>query len=110
MIDFLPKLTEGRGQGRFPADFLRCPPDKIAAALKAGLYSSHNVDRFIYLVNADGDPVNSYKGIDGDMNKNVSAPYIVCTEHTKADWDAYLQAHPNYEEPTTEESTTEDNE
>ncbi len=73
--------------------------NKIARASGNGLYSSHSIDTFIYLVDSDGNPVNAYKGLNGDKNVGVSAPYIVCTKHSKLDWAAYLAAHPDYVDP-----------
>lgn len=76
--------------------------NKISRAAKNGLYASHSIDTFIYLVDANGNPVNAYKGLNGDKNVGVSAPYLVCTRHTKQDWDAYLAAHPGHEEEPQE--------
>ena len=77
----------------------------IAAASRAGLLATYAVDNFVYLVNTNGDPVNNYKGIHGDKNVGVKAPYLVCTKHTKAQWDEYLASHPWYEDNTGEEET-----
>ena len=76
--------------------------NKIAEASKNGLVYAHTIDEYIYLVDGSGEPVENYKGIDGDRNVGVSAPYIVCTVHSKANWDAYLQSHPEHEESKPE--------
>ena len=65
--------------------------NKIAEVVDKGLYYEHTVDNYIYLVDKNGEPA-SYKGIKGDANVNVNAPYIECTEHTKKDWQDYLKA------------------
>ncbi len=62
----------------------------IAAAQRNGLSSAHTKDNFIYLVDKNGNPLNSFKGINGNQNAGVDAPYLVCSIHTKAHWDAYL--------------------
>ena len=62
----------------------------IAAADGEGLKSAHTKDNYIYLVDKNGNPVNNFKGIHGDKNVGISAPYLVCTVHTKQHWDAYL--------------------
>ncbi len=65
----------------------------IAAAVGKGLSSVYTADNFVYLVNSSGDPLNSYKGIHGNKNVGINAPYLVCTVHTKAQWDAYAASH-----------------
>ncbi len=82
--------------------------NRIAQAATNGLYGSHTVDYFVYLVDAEGNPLNSYKGIKGDKNVGVAAPYLVCNKHSKADWDAYLTSNPGYTDPDApvEEPTT----
>lgn len=62
----------------------------IAAADGHGLNSAHTKDNYIYLVDRYGNPVNNYKGIHGDKNVGISAPYLICNIHTKEAWDAYL--------------------
>ena len=55
-------------------------------------------DTFIYLTTNNGADTN-FHGIKGDQNKGVNAPYIVCSEHTKASWEAY-EKNQNPEQPT----------
>ncbi len=62
----------------------------IAAAIGNGLTSPYTADNYIYLVDNNGNPVYNYHGLLGDKNVGISAPYLVCNVHTKADWDAYL--------------------
>ena len=52
--------------------------------------------RSLIVPDRNGDPVEGYKGIQGDLNKKVDAAYLVCTEHTKKDWDKYLKDHPDH--------------
>ena len=65
----------------------------IAAAQGNGLSSTHTKDNFIYLVDKNGNALSSFKGIHGDQNVGIDAPYLVCTIHTKAQWDAYVASH-----------------
>ena len=37
----------------------------------------------------------------GDVNLTVNAPYIVCTQHTKEAWQAYIGQQPGFQNPTT---------
>lgn len=69
--------------------------DDIAAASKYNLWPAHTADNYIYLVDSNGNPA-SYKGIHGNLNVGVNAPYLVCTDHTMADWKQYLNSHPGY--------------
>ncbi|MBQ4600387.1 MAG: transglycosylase domain-containing protein [Oscillospiraceae bacterium] len=59
-------------------------------------------DSYIYLVNENGTD-GKFKGIYKNANKDVNAPYIVCTEHTKESWEAYQQSllptEPEVEDP-----------
>ncbi len=77
--------------------------EDLALASKNGLWAAHKANNYIFLVDKDGEPLNEYKGIDGKQNKKVDAPYLVCNEHTKKDWDKYLKDHPDYKEPTPDE-------
>ena len=56
-------------------------------------------DNYIYLVNNNGTDAK-FKGIKNDKNKDIDAPYIVCTVHTKEAWEAYEAAHAPEPEPT----------
>lgn len=78
--------------------------DKIAEITDKGLYYEHTVDNYIYLVDKNGNPV-AFKGIHGDTNKGSNSPYIVCTEHTRKDWQDYLDAHPEELDPTVPTET-----
>lgn len=65
--------------------------DEIVKAAKVEPQSKFIADNYIYLINADGSDAN-FKGIRKNANKDVNAPYIVCTEHTQASWEAYQAA------------------
>ena len=67
----------------YPADIA-----EINQAKSSGLQPQYYADNFIYAVDASGKDT-SFKGLSGNANKNVSAPYVVCTKHTKATWEAY---------------------
>ena len=77
--------------------------DKIAAASDKGLLEAYTGDNYVYLVDSNGEPVKSYKGIHGDANEGVNEPYLVCTEHTIKDWKEYLDMNPDYKDPNEEE-------
>ena len=64
----------------------------LASAYANGLMLVHAQDNYIYLVDEKGNPLNSYHGILGKANVGISAPYLVCTDHTKAQWDAYVSS------------------
>ncbi len=80
--------------------------DEISAAAPYGLNSMFLQNKYIYLVDGDGKDA-SFKGFQNNINQGLSAPYQICTEHTKADWDSYKASHPNAE---TEDKTDTDNE
>lgn len=82
--------------------------DDIADAIGKGLMDAYTKDNCVYLVDANGEPLNTYKGFSGELNKDVDAPYIVCTEHTKKDWDDYVKLHPDIEEPEEDEDEPND--
>lgn len=66
--------------------------NEIVAAERYGLHSQHVKDNYVYLVNNDGTD-SSFKGFHNNVNQGVTAPYLVCTKHTKATWDAYIAQH-----------------
>ncbi len=67
--------------------------EEIQKAKSYRLGSQYYRDDYVYLINDDGTDGN-WKGFSGSANKNVSAPYVVCTLHTKAAWDAHQAANP----------------
>ena len=75
--------------------------DKLEAASEHGLYEAHTKDNYIYLVDRNGNPVNNFKGVAGDKNLNVSAPYLVCDYHTQEQWELYMQHINNPNQPET---------
>lgn len=79
--------------------------DEILLACKHGLTSTFQSDEYIYLVDNNGKDAVFY-GIDGDKNEGLKYPYVVGTNHTKADWEAYL-ASLNVTPPATEETVPE---
>ena len=67
--------------------------DELEEILKAKKYRlDENFLRndYIYLVDDNGNPKN-FKGLEGDANENVDAPYVVCPMHTQQAWEAYQQ-------------------
>ena len=69
---------------------------------------AYTKDNCVYLVDSNGEPLKTYKGFSGKLNEDVDAPYIVCTEHTKKDWDDYVKLHPDVEQPEEEEDEPND--
>ncbi len=66
----------------------------ILQAVDYGLSSIYDSDDYIYLVDKEGNDVSFY-GISGNINAGQSAPYKVCTKHTRAAWLAYQAQHPD---------------
>jgi hypothetical protein len=61
---------------------------ELLAAKKYKLLSEYLMDEYVYLVKKNGSDA-SWKGFDNDINKNVDAPYKVCTVHTAKTWADY---------------------
>ena len=73
--------------------------DELVKAKTNGLLPEHLRDDYIYLINDNGtDAV--FKGIEGKINQDVNAPYLVCPMHTKEAWEAY-QASVETTDPET---------
>ena len=64
--------------------------DELFAAKEHGLQQPHLADNYIYLVDNSGNPVNNFRGVEGNKNVGINAPYLVCDQHTKQQWDDYL--------------------
>ena len=71
--------------------------DEIMKAKRYGLDENFFRDDYIYLVTKDGED-ESFKGLNGNLNKNVEAPYLVCPVHTQEAWEEYQAQQPT--EPT----------
>ena len=73
--------------------------DELVKAKTNGLLPEHLRDDYIYLINDNGtDAV--FKGIEGKINQDVNAPYLVCPMHTKEAWEEY-QASVETTDPET---------
>ncbi|MBQ8797794.1 MAG: transglycosylase domain-containing protein [Oscillospiraceae bacterium] len=81
--------------------------NEILAAEKFGLHDIYTKDYYVYLINENGTD-GSFKGFHGTVNQGVTSPYMVCTQHTKAVWDAFVAMYGPAvpEEPTTPDTTT----
>lgn len=65
--------------------------DELVKAKTSGLQPEYLRDDYIYLVNDNGtDAV--FKGIESNINQDVTAPYLVCPVHTKEAWEAYQES------------------
>jgi len=71
--------------------------DDIRNAKPYGLNPLYYSDSYVYLVDNSGKD-GSFKGFDGNANKNITAPYIVATGHKKADWEDYKEGTAEKEE------------
>ena len=76
----------------------------MASGLEA-IYADENV---VYLLDSNGKP-GSFKGFDGTKNKNVDAPYLVATGHTKEDWEDYNKQEAEEEADQEQEQKPGDN-
>lgn len=74
--------------------------DELLQVEGYGLSEEYLRDDYIYYVDGSGNPLN-FKGIHGDANVGVNAPYVTCTLHTKATWDAYVASHGGGTKPGT---------
>jgi len=67
--------------------------DEIMKAKRYGLDENFFRDDYIYLVTKDGKDAK-FKGLNGDANKDVDAPYLVCPVHTEKAWAEYEAQQP----------------
>ena len=61
----------------------------IEDALNNGLKSAYGDDRYVYYISEGGADLD-WHGFNGDANSGISAPYVVCPEHNRDSWEAYL--------------------
>ena len=80
--------------------------EKINDAKGVGLVAMYYQDNYVYLVDKDGDPID-WHGFNGKANKDVEAPYIVCTIHTKEAYEAYLEEKEKEEQEKEEQEKEE---
>lgn len=74
--------------------------EEIRKAEKFGLHNEFKEDGYIYFIQDNGaDAI--FKGLHGDKNEHVDAPYVVCPVHTKEVWENYI-ANKEPEPPVTE--------
>lgn len=62
---------------------------EILKACKYGLLSYFKDNKYIYLVDKDGNDV-PFHGVDEDLQLDLDYPYIVGTKHTKRTWQQYV--------------------
>ena len=79
--------------------------DSIAGVKSQGLDPFYYQDNYVYLTDNSGNDA-SFKGFNGNLNQNVSAPYIVATGHKKSDWDAYQKENEESSKPNEEGGQT----
>ena len=78
--------------------------DELRGLIGGGLESIYVDENCIYLVKADGT-AGSFKGFDGTANKDVEAPYIVGTKHSKKTWEEYTKKEEEKAEEEKAEQT-----
>ena len=77
--------------------------DAIRKASNYGLAKFMLSDIWVYQINsAGGDAV--FDGIYDNLKQESDAPYLVCTEHNKEKWEAYLESQIPEPEPTEDET------
>ncbi len=79
--------------------------DELLAAEQFGLNPQYLRDDYVYLTDDSGNPVD-YHGFHGGVNAGFSAPYKICTVHTKADWEAYEASLPSQPQNSQTPSTS----
>ena len=79
----------------------------VLLASEFGLYKNHLADNYIWLVDENGKD-RVFTGIFGDANEGLREPYLVCTEHTKEDWEAYQKNHSGIQTKPTEPENDEE--
>ena len=70
---------------------LKMTPSEVRVvqdALSAGLKGAFGDDRYVYYISEGGSDLD-WHGFGGGANRGVSAPYIVCPEHSAASWAEY---------------------
>lgn len=77
--------------------------DKLVKAKNQGLNAEYLRDDYVYLVTSDGKD-GKYTGISGKINKDITAPYMVCTEHTEESWKEYQTQNPVVPDDTEDET------
>ena len=79
--------------------------EEMLKAEEFNLWEEFLLENWVYLVDSRGRDDNSYKGLDerSEVNKEIDAPYKVCTLHTQETWEAYLESL--IPEPTEPEIT-----
>ena len=75
----------------------------ILKASKYGLVEGYVRNDYVYLVDSNGKDKN-FTGFNNDANKDVEAPYLVCTVHTEKAWKDYESALPPVTEPPVDGS------
>ena len=63
--------------------------DAIIEASDKGLQEPYTKDNYIYLVDANGNPIPFY-GIRGNINGGTTNCCQYCSKHTKSSWDSFL--------------------
>ncbi len=82
------KLDEVKIEKHALVKFTESELNEIKKASGYGLRDMYLQDYYIYLVTDSGQDA-VFKGISGDLNQAVNAPYKVCPVHTKEAWEKY---------------------
>jgi len=76
--------------------------DELVKAKTSGLLPEYLRDDYIYLINENGTD-GVFRGLEGNINQDVTAPYLVCTEHTEEAWEEYQDSIASAEPETQPE-------
>ncbi len=75
--------------------------DEILRMKGIGLNENFLRDDYVYLVDSAGNPQN-WHGFNGDINKGIDSPFMVCPIHTKEAWEKYQKDKKEEEEKEEE--------
>lgn len=74
--------------------------NELLSAAKYGLHEMYTQDNYVYLINNDGTN-GAFRGFRGGINVGISSPYKLCTKHTRATWEEYLNSKGETTTPDT---------
>ena len=65
--------------------------DELLKAKNCGLRPEYLRDDYVYFINDNGTD-GIFKGMEGKLEQDVNAPYMVCPMHTKEAWEKYQES------------------
>lgn len=100
--EYCPKFEGVKIEQRALVKMTQSEIDELLRAEGVGLVNEYLIDDYIYLVTSGGGD-GSFKGLHGNINAGIDAPYKVCTVHTKEAWEALHQKPEKPTKPTKPE-------